>query len=64
MTALIEAFGTFASVSEWVAFLRVVEDEYAQIAAERGKPCRRLCDDERLSVAELAAGPGGNRVMR
>ena len=58
VTTLLQQFDAPASVSEWVAFLEILENEYAQVAAERGEPCRRLSDAERLTVAEMAVALG------
>ena len=58
ITMLLQETGTPESVSAWVAFLEMLESEYAQLAAEHGEPCRRLSHTERLAVAEMAAGLG------
>jgi len=49
---------TPATVRHWVAFLQLMEDRYARVAAARGEPFVRLSEEERLAAAQLAAALG------
>ena len=47
-----------ADTPAWDAFLRVMEQRYARVAAARGERCVRLTAAERRAVARVAADTG------